>query len=258
MTFEFNGEKYAKASPHQKEWGRKIISEFELNGDERILDIGCGDGALTDQLANLVPNGIAIGIDASQGMIEASKKHNRHNLKFELMDINRMNFKDEFDIVFSNATLHWIKDHKKLLTKVFSILKIGGIIRFNFAGEGNCSYFFRVIRDVIGLHEYAIYFNKFVWPWYMPSINEYKTLLNQFAFKEAKVWGENADRYFPNAKAMIRWIDQPSIIPFLKCINGTEKERFRNIVVERMIRETKQNDGTCFETFRRINVFARR
>ena len=56
-TFEFDGEKYKKASKHQKEWGNSLISELSLNGNEQILDLGCGDGSLTEQLAQLVPNG---------------------------------------------------------------------------------------------------------------------------------------------------------------------------------------------------------
>lgn len=71
---EFDGEKYRSASKHQKEWGSRIISELKLDGDEHILDLGCGDGVLTEQLANLVPNGLVVGIDASQGMIDTAKK----------------------------------------------------------------------------------------------------------------------------------------------------------------------------------------
>ena len=73
-TYEFSGEKYKKASRHQKEWGESLISKLKLGGDERILDLGCGDGALTEHLASLVPRGCVIGIDASEGMIETAKK----------------------------------------------------------------------------------------------------------------------------------------------------------------------------------------
>ena len=57
MTHEFDGKEYQKASARQKEWGTKLIAELDLQGTERILDLGCGDGALSPQLADLVPNG---------------------------------------------------------------------------------------------------------------------------------------------------------------------------------------------------------
>ena len=251
MVFEFDGEKYKQASGHQKEWGKKLISELNLKGNERILDLGCGDGALTAQLVRLVPDGFVVGIDASEGMIGTARKtYGMDNLKFELMDINDIDFVDEFDVVFSNATLHWIKDHKRLLSNVYKSLRNNGIIRFNFAADGNCACFFRVV--------YAGYFTDFEWPWYMPKVKEYGTIVEQFPFKEKRVWGENADKYFPNVEAMVKWIEQPSLVPFLECVGKKDQAGFRDMVVKRMIDETIQADGTCFETFRRINVFARK
>ena len=89
MTHEFDGEKYEKASTHQKEWGSKLIDEFDLTGTERVLDLGCGDGTLTAQLAALLPQGEVVGIDASKGMIEAALPKAGKNLRFRRLDINR-------------------------------------------------------------------------------------------------------------------------------------------------------------------------
>jgi trans-aconitate 2-methyltransferase len=256
MPHEFNGEAYKQSSTHQKEWGNKIISEFHFNGNEHILDLGCGDGVLTAQLAELVPQGFVLGVDSSRGMIDVACKISRKNLKFKLQDINFLDYREEFGIIFSNATLHWVKDHNSLLENCFRSLKQEGIVRFSFAAEGNCSHFFKVIRSAISLPAYSQYFRSFEWPWYMPAIIEYEKLAKQSHFKETNVWGEIADRYFPDQEAMIKWIDQPSIVPFLENIPGPEKRAFRDNVVERMIEETLQPDGRCFETFRRINLSA--
>lgn len=120
MTFDFDGKKYQKASTHQKEWGKRLVNELDLRGDEKILDLGCGDGGITTQLAELVPKGAVLGIDTSQRMIEVANNHQKNNLSFELKDINYLDYKDKFDLVFSNATLHWVKDHDKLLRNVYS------------------------------------------------------------------------------------------------------------------------------------------
>jgi trans-aconitate methyltransferase len=258
MTHEFDGKKYEKASAHQKEWGTKLIAELDLQGTERILDLGCGDGALSAQIAYLVPNGEVVGIDASRGMIDAARSKVRKNLRFLLMDIGELKHVERFDVVFSNATLHWVKDHQRLLRNVGRALLEGGRLRFNFAGDGNCSHFFSVVREAMSAEEFAVHFAGFDWPWYTPSVEEYSAVMDASGMDNGRVWGENADRYFPDAEEMIKWIDQPSLVPFVAQVPDWAKLRLREYVVGRMIEKTRQDDGRCFETFRRINVSARK
>ncbi len=118
-------------------------------------------------------------------------------------------------MVFSNATLHWIKDHTNLLRRVHRALRPGGVIRFNFAGDGNCSTFVRVVQEVMACRQYADYCCEFEWPYYMPKVDDYRALAGQIEFSDLRVWGENADRFFPDTDAMIRWIDHPRLLPFL-------------------------------------------
>jgi len=259
MTHEFDGKKYAKASTHQQEWGTKLIAELGLQGGECVLDLGCGDGTLTAQIAELLPQGEVVGIDASQGMIAAALPKTRKHLQFRLMDINELDLLERrFDVVFSNATLHWVKNHRRLLEHVRRSLRAGGRVRFNFAGDGNCSHFFKVIREAMAVDGFSAHFGEFEWPWYMPPVEEYLALVESSGLHDARVWGENADRYFPDEEAMIRWVDQPSLVPFLAHVPDRDKLAFREFVVARMLEETQQDDGRCFETFRRINVSARK
>ena len=254
--YEFDGEKYKQASKHQKEWGNRLISRLTLRGSETILDLGCGDGILTEQLSLLVPNGKVIGIDASRGMIETAKRIKRDNLTFICMDINTIGFINEFDLIFSNATLHWIKNHELLLMRCLLALKPKSVIRWNFAGDGNCENFFHTLKALMNEPAYSAFFANFVWPWFMPSEAEYRRILENTGFSKVKIEFENADRYFSDSDEMIRWIDQPSIVPFMKQLPDSEKASFRNAVIEIMIERTKQPDGRCFETFRRIDVEA--
>ena len=258
MTHEFDGQKYEKASAHQKEWGAKLIAELDLQGTERVLDLGCGDGTLSARIADLVADGEVIGIDASYGMIEAAGPKERKNLRFLRMDINELHFSEPFDVVFSNAALHWVKDHRRLLRNVQRTLRSGGRLRFNFAGEGNCSHLYSVIREAMSAVEFAALFDDFDWPWYMPSVEEYSALMAAGEMNDVRTWGEIADRYFPDVEAMTQWIDQPSLVPFLAHLPKGSRAAFRDHVVRRMIEETRQDNGRCFETFRRINVSARK
>ncbi len=102
--------------------------------------------------------------------------------------------------------MHWVKDHKKLLANCHRALKENGIIRFNFAVDGNCSNFYEVIKEVMRNKNYKKYFLSFEWPWFMPAVEEYKSLVTGTDFKDVEVWHENADRYFATKDEMIKWI----------------------------------------------------
>ena len=109
---DFDGEKYKVASKHQKEWGQRLIEELDLNGDEWVIDIGCGDGVLTKKISDLVPKGRVLGIDSSPSMIMTAMKCEGPNLRFQQININDLEIEGQFDLAFSNAALHWVKDSR--------------------------------------------------------------------------------------------------------------------------------------------------
>jgi len=254
-TPDFDGERYKDASRHQKEWGRKLIDELTLHGRETVIDLGCGDGVLTKLIAERVSEGTVLGVDSSPSMIAAAKKLEGGNLRFEILDINDLAFEGEFDVAFSNAALHWVKDHDRLLDRVLRSLRTGGRVRFNFAGDGNCSNFFAVARGVMGLPRYRKYFEQVQWPWFMPTQKEYETLVRRKDFSEHRTWAENADRYFSEDE-LVKWIDQPSLVPLLALVHEDDKQGMRDLVVEMMKARTQTSDGRYFETFRRMNLYA--
>ncbi len=255
---DFDGEAYRRASSHQRAWGLRLVEELNLQGHEHILDLGSGDGQVTAQLAEQVPSGRVLGIDASPGMLATACKLERPNLRFVQMDINAVAFEAEFDVVFSNAALHWVRDHHRLLTAVHRALRPAGVARFSFAGEGNCATFIRVVRHAMALPEFAGCFSGFQWPWYMPSAHEYRKLAGSVAFDTLSVWEENADRVFPDEQGLIGWLDQPSLVPFMKHLPHNVRAPFRTAIVEAMLRETKVESGGYLETFRRLNFMARK
>ena len=187
MTHEFDGKQYEKASAHQVEWGTKLIAELGLQGTECVLDLGCGDGTLTTQVADLLPNGEVVGIDTSRGMMDIALPKARDNLRFLLMDINEVDFVERFDLVLSNAALHWVTDHTRLLENVDRALRPGGRLRFNFARDGNCATYFKVVRQAMARDEFAAHFTGFEWPFYMPLTDEYLALTERSRLRDVRV-----------------------------------------------------------------------
>lgn len=257
-TYEFDGEKYKAASSHQKEWGKSLISNISLQGDEIILDLGCGDGHLTEQLSLLVPGGKVFGIDASVGMITTAQKICRDNLVFLHMDMNDLHYSGEFHIIFSNAALHWVKDHRRLLRNSYTALKTGGILLWDFGGSGNCFDFLAVMQKKIAEDNYRDFFRDFEMPWFMPSKAHYEKLISGICFSDYSVTEVNRDRYFATSDEIIKWIDQPCIVPFMEYIPDPLKSTFRREVIEEMLARTRQPDGTYFGAFRRLQVYARK
>lgn len=255
-SLDFDAPQYKAHSKHAKAWGTKLISELRLTGHKTVLDLGCGDGVISRQIADLVPDGRVVDIDSSRSMINEAKKLEAHNLRFLLMDISDINYHNEFDLIFSNAALHWVKDHDTVLGKCYAALNNRGLIRFNFGSQGNCSHFITVTRQLLASEEFSPYFDGFQWPWYMPGAVEYRNKISCFPYSEIRVWEENADTYFNTADELVGWIDQPSIVPFLKHLAQDYRSSFRDRVVEMMINLTKQPDGRYFETFRRLNILA--
>ncbi|MCU0860997.1 MAG: methyltransferase domain-containing protein [Methanomassiliicoccales archaeon] len=256
--YGFDAERYRAWSRPQREWGERLISSLHLQGDERVLDIGCGEGTLTARIASLVPKGSVLGMDASSSMVGLAKGLEASNLEFVVMDASRMGFEGEFDLVFSNAALHWVLDHRDLLARVCHALRPGGRSRLNFAGEGNCSNLFRVEREEMASEEFAVSFEGFVWPWFMPRPEDHRRMLSEAGFTDIQVEGQVADRHF-TTEELVNWIDHPSIVPLLEWIGDPAmSQRFRDRVVHRMVEETRTPDGRHFETFRRVDSSARR
>ena len=94
MTYEFDGKQYKQASAHQTSWGKELVELLPLKGTERVLDIGCGDGRVTQRLAQRVPNGEVLGIDAADGMILAAKEHESANLRLADIEVDGKNLCD--------------------------------------------------------------------------------------------------------------------------------------------------------------------
>jgi trans-aconitate methyltransferase len=256
-AYDFDPDKYRQASNHQQDWGKRLIEDLNLSGEEKILDLGCGEGTLSARLAAMVPKGGVVGMDSSAPMIEAARALETPNLKFLCRDIDDLDFNQGFDVIFSNAALHWVRDHDSLLLNVHKALKPGGVARFNFVGDGNCSNFFAVVRELMAREKYSRYFEKFLWPWYMPTVEAYEEKVRSIGIFDYRVWGEVADRKF-SASELIGWIEQPSLVPLLEQISADTKRSFRDDAVALMLLRTKQADGNYLETFRRINLLARK
>ena len=130
MTDRWNPVDYHEHSYPQYAFALGLLDRLWLNGDERILDVGCGDGRVTAELATRVPHGSVLGIDASPDMIAFARTMypaSAHpNLSFRDGDAAKLTFRHEFDVVVAFASLHWVKDVPAALRGIKQSLALGG------------------------------------------------------------------------------------------------------------------------------------
>lgn len=127
MNFTWIAEDYYQHSQFQYEHAQLALSHYQFKGDEHILDVGCGDGRITAEIAKKAPLGSVIGIDNSPTMITfAEKTFQDDNLTFEIGDAEKIYYKNKFDLIVSFACLHWVKNQLAFLCGAKSALKING------------------------------------------------------------------------------------------------------------------------------------
>jgi trans-aconitate methyltransferase len=124
---EWDPKIYSDNSHFQYEEAIQLIDQHVFKGNEKVLDIGCGDGKITDYITTKVPHGLAVGIDSSSEMIlHAQQNYKRRNLSFSELSAEDMVYHEEFDMVFSSFCLHWIADKEKIFKLIYNCLKTDG------------------------------------------------------------------------------------------------------------------------------------
>jgi SAM-dependent methyltransferase len=146
--------------------GAGVVTLLEPQAGERILDVGCGTGHLTAEIA--AAGAVTLGIDASPAMI-AQARQNFPKLAFRLVDAAEFETEEPFDAIFSNAALHWMMDPERVVVALARALKPGGRFVAEFGGKGN-------IAAIDGAIETNI-------KNYYPSVSEYSTVLERNGFE---------------------------------------------------------------------------
>ena len=261
---------YASNSVVQQTWARELIAKLKLQGDEHILDVGCGDGKVTAEIARAVPRGAAVGVDASTQMIEfATKAFDLPNLDFRVVDAREIQpgafsppsppQKQEragvrrphskpitpfgegdgivsalFDVIFSNAALHWVDDHQAFLRGGASVLKPGGRLIVSCGGKGNAHDVFLALRPEMRLKRWREFFRKMEAPYFFHSPEEYKKWLPRFGFKTKSIKLAPKDATYPGREGFATWL-RTTWLPYTQRVPENIREQFIAAVVERYV-----------------------
>ena len=125
VVADWDGQSYREVSALQMWVATRSLAGVAMAGDERVLDLGCGDGRITAAVAEQLPDGSILGIDPSPRMIAAAGMFSSPRLRFAVGDVLSMGFRDEFDVVVSFNALHWVPDQHAALTRIRAALHNG-------------------------------------------------------------------------------------------------------------------------------------
>ncbi|GFZ89904.1 class I SAM-dependent methyltransferase [Dyella caseinilytica] len=153
--------------------GASILDLLEARTGERILDLGCGDGALTRKLVDMGCD--VLGVDSSTPMVEATRAL---GVEARMMDGQSLDFHGEFDAVFSNAALHWMPHAEHVLAGVWRALKPGGRFVAEFGGHGNVATIVNALHAALAARHVDI-----PNPWFFPTPEHYRALLEKQGFQ---------------------------------------------------------------------------
>jgi trans-aconitate methyltransferase len=232
------------------QYGADLVALLAPQAGERILDIGCGTGHLTSQIAE--SGAQVVGVDRSPAMIAAARKA-YPNLKFEVADARELPFQVEFEAVFSNAALHWIHESELVIRNIGKALRPGGRFVAEFGGKGNVLKMTTALDHVLAELRGAGHDK--VNPWYFPSVSEYATLLERNGFEVRFITLFDRPTVLADGEAGLRnWITMfcPAYLEAL----GQETHELFLQRVEEMLRPELFRDGQWCADYRRLRLIA--
>ncbi len=185
---------YDRVADPQEAWGREVLARFEFEGNETVLDAGCGSGRVTRLLLDLLPQGRVIGVDAAPSMIEQARSSlgdAGDRLDLLVGDLLELELDEQVDAIFSNATFHWMLDHGRLFTRLFDALRPGGVIEAQSGGQGNIAEWMDSIESVAGDERFSPYLRTMLPATYFASVGDTESRLERCGFEVGRVWLED-------------------------------------------------------------------
>jgi trans-aconitate 2-methyltransferase len=196
---------YDRVAEPQEAWAREIIARLDLEGDELVLDAGCGSGRVTRLLLERIPRGRLIAVDGSPAMVALARETlglggaeapagasagDARVIGVECQDLLELSLEEPVDAVFSCAVFHHIHDHERLFSRLRTALRPGGRLAAQCGGEGNIDRFRRLSDTVAARPPYVAYLGDMAPPWHYASPEVTEARLRAAGFENVRCWLE--------------------------------------------------------------------
>jgi trans-aconitate methyltransferase len=242
---QWNSERYARTGRFVSDLGVDALALLAPQPEEYVLDLGCGDGALTEKLAKAGCRVLAV--DSSIDQIRAAQAR---GLDTRMIDAAQLDFDNEFDAVFSNAALHWVKDSDAAIKGIFRALKPGGRFVAEFGGDGNIAEVRAAIATVLERRDIDA---ARLMPWFFPTKEEYRQSLEHHGFHVEVV--ELFDRPTPIPGPLSDWLEIFAH-PFLIAIDAAVRSDTVQEICQVLSDSLQDAEGTWVVDYVRLRVRA--
>jgi trans-aconitate methyltransferase len=246
---EWDPSRYAENARFVSDLGQAVLDLLNPQTGECILDLGCGDGALTEKIASA--GAIVVGLDSAEDMVNAARTR---GLDARIADAFHLNFSSEFDAVFSNAALHWMKrDPDSVIRGIWSALKPGGRFAAEMGGFGNVAAI--TVALCATLEQFGVEKPAAFIPWYYPTADEYSGRLQQAGFQVNYI--ELIPRPTPLPTGMRGWLETFAI-PFVKALPEQRRGSFLDAAVEKLRPALCDANGRWTADYVRLRFLAKK
>jgi len=245
---QWNSSRYAKNARFVSDLGEPVVELLNPQPGERILDLACGDGALTEKI--IARGAEVIGADGSSDMVAAARKR---GIDARVTDAYQLDFHSEFDAVFSNAALHWMKrDPDAVIQGARRALKPGGRFVAEMGGHGNVAAI--TVALCATLENHGVKDPASIMPWYYPSPDEYRGRLERARFDTEYI--ELIPRPTPLPTGMRGWLETFAT-PLTHSVPKESREDFLDEVTERLRPVLCDSSGRWTADYVRLRFLAR-
>lgn len=259
MSHEWNAALYHQISGPQVSWGKKVLARVPLRGDEHVLDAGCGTGRLTRELLEALPDGQVTALDISVNMLRTAEEHLvpefGERVRFVHADLQHLELSPDYDIIFSTASFHWVKDHDQLFAGLYRALRPGGWLHAQCGGAGNLDRLLGRMDLLLKSEPYREDFAGFEYPWEYATAETTAARLARAGFIEVETGHEDAPTLFPNAFEFQQFVE--SVI-LRRHLDRIPEAALRRQLLGTLTRQAGEEDPPFLLDYRRLNLKARK
>jgi len=197
---------YDRVSDIQFTWALEQLERLDLRGDETVLDAGCGSGRVTELLLARLPRGTVYAVDAAPSMVEHTRERLGERVTALRQDLATLALPEPMQVIFSNATFHWIADHDALFSALHRNLARGGRLIAQCGGRGNIDAFRRLADAVAAEEPFRPFFTGWRRPWNYADAAETTERLQRAGFSDVSCWLEPKSVTPADPRAFVRTV----------------------------------------------------